>query len=65
METMDKIMRKRLAYVLVVIGFILIVLNAAEYIGRFFGLSIEIRTSMIIGIVLVILGMFVAKETNT
>ena len=57
--------RKRLAYALVVIGWILIVLNAVEYIGRFFGLSLQTGTSMAIGIVFVMLGMFVAKETNS
>jgi len=57
--------RKRLAYALVVIGWILIVLNAVEYIGGFFGLSLQTGTSMAIGIVFVMLGMFVAKETNS
>jgi putative Mn2+ efflux pump MntP len=52
-------------YALVAIGFILIVLNADEYVGGFFGLSLEIRTSMIVGIIFVVLGMFVAKETKT
>jgi len=58
-------MNRKLGIALVIIGFILIVLNAIEYIGGFFGLSLEIKTSMVIGIVFVMLGMFMAKETNS
>jgi len=58
-------MSKKLGYALIIIGFILIVLNAIDYIGGFFGLSLEIRTSMIIGIVLVAIGMFVASKKNS
>jgi len=49
-------MNRKLGIALLIIGFILIVLNAIEYIGGFFGLSLEIRTSMVIGIVFVMLG---------
>ena len=57
-------MNNKLGYALIIIGFILLVLNAIEYIGGFFGLSLEIRTSMIIGLFLVLIGMFVAKKKN-
>ena len=57
-------MRKKLACALVIIGFILIVLNAVEYIGGFFGLSLQIRTSMVVGIVLVVVGMFIANKNS-
>ena len=55
-------MREKLAYALVIIGFILIVLNAVDYISGFFGLSLQIRTSVVVGIVLVVVGMFMAKK---
>jgi hypothetical protein len=58
-------MRKKLAYASVVIGFILIVLNAVEYIGGFFGLSLQIGTSMVVGIVLFMVGMFLANKKNS
>ena len=57
-------MNNKLGYALIIIGFILLVLNAIDYIGGFFGLSLEIRTSMIIGLFLVVIGMFVAKKKN-
>ena len=55
-------MSKKLGFALAIIGFILIVLNAIEYIGGFFGLSLEFKTSMIIGIVLVMLGMYITNK---
>jgi hypothetical protein len=55
-------MRKRFANALIVIGFILIVLNAVEYIGGFFGLSLSVGTSMVVGIMSIMLGMFVATK---
>ena len=57
-------MNNKLGYALIIFGFILLVLNAIDYIGGFFGLSLEIRTSMVIGLVLVVIGMFVAKKKN-
>ena len=57
-------MNNKLGYALIIFGFILLVLNAIDYIGGFFGLSLEIRTSMIIGLFLVLIGMFVAKKKN-
>jgi putative Mn2+ efflux pump MntP len=62
---MERQTRQRRAYALGVIGFILIVLNAVEHVGGFFGLSLGIRTSMVVGIILVMLGMFAAKEKDT
>ena len=56
---------KKLGIALVMIGFVLIILNAIDYIGGFFGLSLEIRTSMIIGIVLVVVGIFIANKKNS
>jgi cytochrome c oxidase subunit IV len=58
-------MNNKLGYALIIIGFILLILNAIDYIGGFFGLSLEIRTSMIIGLVLVVVGMFMAKKKNS
>jgi hypothetical protein len=59
-------MRKKLAYASVVIGFILIVLNAVEYIGGFFwGLSLQIGTSMVVGIALFMVGMFLTNKKNS
>jgi cytochrome c oxidase subunit IV len=57
-------MNNKLGYALIIMGFILLVLNAIDYIGGFFGLSLEIRTSMIIGLFLVVIGMVVAKKKN-
>ena len=42
-----------------ILGFILIVLNAVDYLG---GFSIVPNGSAVIGIVLVAIGMYVAKE---
>jgi len=56
---------RKLAYALVIIGFILIVLNAVEYLGGFFGLSLQIRTTMVVCIALVVVGIFMAKEKNS
>ena len=53
---------KKLKNALVIIWFVLIAVNAIDYIGGFIGLSLEIRTSLIVGIVLVAIGMFVAKS---
>lgn len=36
-----------------------------DYIGGFFGLSLETRTSIIIGIFLVVPGMFVANKKKS
>jgi cytochrome c oxidase subunit IV len=58
-------MSKKLGIALAIIGFILIVLNAIEYIGGFFGLSLQTRTSMVIGIILVVAGMFMANKKNS
>jgi cytochrome c oxidase subunit IV len=58
-------MSKKLVIALAIIGFILIVLNAIEYIGGFFGLSLHTRTSMVIGIILVVVGMFMANKKNS
>jgi cytochrome c oxidase subunit IV len=56
---------RKLAYALVIIAFILIVLNAVEYLGGFFGLSLQIRTTMVVCIALVVVGIFMAKEKNS
>lgn len=53
---------KKLEITLVIIWFVLIAVNAIDYIGGFIGLSLEIRTSLIVGIVLGAIGMFVAKS---
>ena len=53
---------KKLEITLVIIWFILIAVNAIDYIGGFIGLSLEIKTSLIVGIVLGAIGMFVAKS---
>ena len=58
-------MSRKLGIGLAIIGFILIVLNAIDYIGGFFGFSLEIRTSMIIGIVLVAVSMFIARNERS
>ncbi len=58
-------MSRKLGIGLAIIGFILIVLNAIDYIGGFFGFSVEIRTSMIIGIVLVAVSMFIARNERS
>jgi uncharacterized membrane protein YdcZ (DUF606 family) len=58
-------MGKKLGITLTIIGFILIALNAIEYIGEFFELSLETRTSMIIGVVFVVFGMFMANKKNS
>jgi len=58
-------MSRKLGIGLAIIGFILIVLNAIDYIGGFFGFSLEIRTSMIIGIILVAVSMFIAKNEKS
>jgi cytochrome c oxidase subunit IV len=58
-------MSRKLGIGLAIIGFILIVLNAIDYIGGFFGFSLEIRTSMIIGIVLVAVSMFIARNDRS
>jgi len=43
----------------------LIVLNAVEYLGGFFGLSLQIRTTMVVCIALVVVGIFMANEKNS
>jgi hypothetical protein len=53
---------KKLKNALVIIWFVLIAVNSIDYIGGFIGLSLEIRTRLIVGIVLVAIGMFVAKS---
>ena len=58
-------MSRKLGICLAIIGFILIVLNAIDYIGGFFGFSLEIRTSMIIGIVLVAVSMFISRNERS
>ena len=58
-------MSRKLGIGLALIGFILIGLNAIDYIGGFFGFSLEIRTSMIIGIVLVAVSMFIARNERS
>lgn len=58
-------MSKKLGIALAIIGFTLIVLNAIDYIGGFFGLSLQTRTSMVIGIILVLIGMLVANKKNS
>ncbi len=58
-------MSRKLGNGLAIIGFILIVLNAIDYIGGFFGFSLEIRTSMIIGIVLVAVSMFISRNERS
>jgi Mn2+/Fe2+ NRAMP family transporter len=58
-------MSRKLGIGLAIIGFILIVLNAIDYIGGFFGFSLEIRTSMIIGIVLVAVSMFIVRNERS
>ena len=59
-------MSRKLGIGLAIIGFILILLNAIDYIGGFFGFSLEIKTSMIVGIALVMLGMpFTIKDRES
>ena len=58
-------MSRKLGIGLAIIGFILIVLNAIDYIGGFFGFSLEIRTSMIIGIILVAVSMFIVRNERS
>ena len=58
-------MSRKLGIGLALIGFILIGLNVIDYIGGFFGFSLEIRTSMIIGIVLVAVSMFIARNERS
>ncbi len=54
---------KSKGYLLLILGFIIIVINAVDYLGGFFGLSLEINLpSSAIGIIFVALGMFLAKK---
>ena len=59
-------MSRKLGIGLAIIGFILILLNAIDYIGGFFDFSLEIKSSMIVGIALVMLGMpFTIKDRES
>jgi len=50
--------KQKSGIVLIVVGFTIIVINAADYLGGFFGLSLAIQLpSSAIGIVFVALGM--------
>lgn len=49
----------QLSMVLFILGFIILVINAVDYLGGFFGLSLGIKLpSFVFGIILVALGMF-------
>jgi len=48
---------------LLILGFIIILINAVDYLGGFFGLSSEIHLpSSGFGIILVALGMYLSKK---
>jgi len=55
---------KSKGYLLLILGFIILVINAADYLGGFFGLSLEINLpSSAIGIIFVAFGSrFLSKK---
>ncbi len=58
-------MNPKLGYVLVVIGFIILVANAIDYISGFFGLSLGLKTvSSVVGIALFVIGAGLAKKSK-
>jgi hypothetical protein len=59
-----QILNKKIGIMVALLGFVLILVNAIEYIGGFFGFSIEMKSSMIIGIVLVFVGMVYSNQKN-
>jgi len=49
--------------ILFISGFIILVINAVDYLGGFFGLSLGIKLpSSVFGIILVAFGMFLLKK---
>lgn len=59
-------MIKKLAYVFMVIGVVLVVLDAIDYVGGFFGFPTDLGASVfIIGIALIIVGMYVANKKTS
>ena len=54
---------KKLAYAFMVSGLVLVVLDAIDYLGGFFGFPTDLGASVfIIGIALITVGMYVANK---
>ena len=58
-------MNKKIGIMMVILGFVLILVNAIEYIGGFFGFSTDMKSSMIIGIALVFVGMVYSNQKTS
>ena len=55
--------KKKTGVVLLVLGFIILVVNAVDYLSGFFGLSLEVKLpSSAIAIVFVVIGMALSKK---